>query len=499
MKQSKMMRIHALFQITITLLLALFASGCSLAPAYIPPEIDLPGSFEKATTDETGQQNKRSSYEEVNREWWSSLNSKALLALQKAALTNNYGYKADRWALAQSFSRARAARSTLMPLVNASGSASRRGSDSEKGFSVSNAFSGSFQASYELDIWGAKQDSVSAQEYGAVGNMYTWHVAGLTLESEVALTYFSYLAAWENLAVYDSMLRNAREVLAYQETRERLGTAAPLDVARQRSSVENMEASRLGYERSITEGRNNLCLLVGVSELPEDIASLMEKERLQDIIAASVEAGIPSDLLIRRPDIATAELRLKAANANIGVARAAFLPSFSLTASRGWQSDTLATLINPVNAMYSLGNSIAASIFDNGSNIARLDEAIASRNELIERYRQAVLAAFWEVSTALSAKEVLAKQEQHRTASAMQAAESLRIAQLRYKAGSEDFISVLTAQDSVLSSDNNLIQSRLERLNIAIALFKALGGGWGNQGNMDTMRKEFATAPRVTF
>ena len=473
----------------------LLSSGCSLAPDYVRPELDMPGAFSAANAPERDL----AGYADVNRAWWQHFNSAALPRLQEAALANNHNFRADRWVLAQTFSRTRAARSVLLPAINLSGSASRRGSANAGGYSVSDVVGGTLQASYEVDIWGKNRDSVGAQEYRAEAGMNVWRGAGLSLESEVALTYFSYLAAHENLSVYDSMLRNAKEVLAYQEKRETQGAEAPLNVARQRSSVQNMEAGRINYTVRVTEARNNLCLLLGVTALPEEIASCMEKETLMAIAPVVINEGIPSDLLVRRPDIAEMEARLMAANADIGVARAAFLPGISLTASSGWQSGSLSSLINPANALYSLAGSLVAPIFNNGKNIAQHDEALAARNELVERYRQITLRAFWEVSTALSANELLEQQEKHRAAASAQAAEAYRIARLRYTEGAEDFLAVLNAQDSVLSADNSMIQTHLERLNTVVSLFKALGGGWDGEGDMDAMRREFATIPGATL
>ncbi|MDR1126215.1 MAG: efflux transporter outer membrane subunit [Deltaproteobacteria bacterium] len=479
------------------LLAAVFwLGGCSLAPEYQRPGAGLPQGYAAARN---AQRSDLETYAPENRDWWKNFNSSLLTDLQALALQNNRGFLGDRWALAQVFSQARAGRANLLPEISLGGSGSRKGSAGNGGYNVTDSVSGTAQASYELDLWGKNSDSALNKEFQAEAGMFSWRGAGLSLESEVALTYFSLLAARENLAVYDSMLDNARQVLDYQEKRERLGAAAPLDVASQRRSVQNMESDRINYLIAINGSRNNLCLLLGIAELPEDLAARLESERLMDILPPGVSAGLPAELLTRRPDVAEAEARLKAANANIGVARAAFLPGISLTASAGYASDSLSDWINPASALYSLAASLVQPIFNNGRLVAQYDEALAARQELVERYRQAALSAFWEVSTALEAGRLLQAQEGHRDEAAVQAAEAYRIARVRYASGAEEFISVLDAQDGMLAAGNSLVQTRLERLNSVVTLFKALGGGWAEEGNMEELRDELASLPGLTF
>lgn len=453
--------------------------GCSLSPEYARPEVDLPDAY--AQKGDTG-------IPAENSEWWTGFNSRALPRLQAMALENNHNFAANRLSLAQTLAQARVARSSLLPSVEAGASASRRGTQQKTGYQVSDAFGGTMQASYELDIWGKNREGASAAEYQGIAGLNAWRGVGLSLESEVALTYFSYLAAKENLSLYESSLSNARQVLDYQEKRERLGVAAPLDVLRQRGSVENMEAEYLSYQIKMNDALHSLCGLLGVSALPDELLALAEQERLLDILPPAVEPGLPSELLLRRPDIAEAEARLMAANANIGVARSAFLPGINLSASAGYQSDSLGNLINPANALYSLAGSLTAPIFNFGKLSAQHDAALAAKEELVLRYQESALNAFLEVSTSLTANALLFEQEGYRKSAADKNAEAYRIARSRYTSGAEDFLTVLDAQNTVISSENSLIQNRLERLNSAVSLFKALGGGWGGRSSLADAR-----------
>jgi len=468
----------------------LLLAGCGLSPKYARPDLDLPGKYTE--TDFNGALPGSASggasmpepvaaYSAENRLWWTHFSSPALAVLQERALANSFAFQAEREVLAQALYRARQARADLLPSVDVGGSASRRGNAVSGGYQKADAFSGTIQASYELDIWGANQEYAEAAAHRFIAGLNAWRAAGLSLESEVALTYFSYLSARENLAVYDEILVNARDVLAYQQTREQYGAAAPLDVARQKSSVYAMEAGRISYLVKMTEARNSLCQLIGVAQLPENIAALMDKEKIADMVPPPIGPGLPAELLLRRPDIAQAEANLKAANADIGVARAAFLPGISLSASAGWSSDSLNTLVSPVSALYSLAASLLQPVFHNGQLLNQYKETLAAHRELVDRYREAALGAFLEVSTALDSNRLLQVQEEHRELSSGQAEEAYRIARLRYEAGAEDFLAVLNAQETMLNADIQLVQSRLERLNTVVSLFKALGGGWGEE------------------
>lgn len=463
----------------LAILTPLALCACSLSPEYARPDTDIPDTYALAADEAQASTQ--------NREWWSSFESVALIRLQALALENNHNFSANRLSLAQTIAQARAARSSLLPGISVSGSGSRSGSDSKAGYKVSDAFSGTVQASYELDIWGANRDNAKAYDFEALAGLNAWRGVGLSLESEVALTYFAYLAAKENLALYESTLSIARQVLDYQEKRERLGAAAPLDVSRQRGSVESMEAEYLNYKIKMSDALYSLCALIGANELPEEVAALIEEERLLKLMPPEVQAGLPSELLLRRPDIAEAEARLLAANANIGVARSAFLPGISLSASAGYQSDSLSSLISPASALYSLGASLAATIFDHGRLSAQYDIALAAREELVIRYKEAALTAFLEVSTALTANSLLVDLEKHRERSAAENNEAYRVARSRYTSGAEDFLAVLDAQDTLISAETSLIEARLERLNSAVSLFKSLGGGWGELGSLAEM------------
>lgn len=459
--------------------------GCSLAPGYTRPETALPEAFSgDARSGDARSGNARSGGENrvpdaANRLWWATFASKALPELQRLALDNNHAFAAERWLLSQKLSQVRSSRSALFPSVELGLNSSRQGGESPAGYTVKDAYSGSLQVKYELDLWGKNSDTATSAAFSAEAGLNAWRGAGLSLESEVALTYFAMLAAQANLRVYDAMLNNAREVLVYQEKRAALGAAEPLEVARQRNSVQSMEAERMGYRIKIDEARNSLCLLLGVATLPATLESAVTADSLMVLLPPAISPGLPSQLLARRPDIAEAEARLQSANADIGVARAAFLPVLNLTVTNAVQSDQLTRFIAPESALYTLAASLVQPIFSGGRQLAQLDLAVAVKEELIERYRQASLAAFWEASTALNANDLLATQELFRVEASRQAAEAYRIARAQYEAGAQDYLSLLTAQDSMLSAESSLVQTRLQRLNSVVALFKALGGGWG--------------------
>jgi outer membrane protein TolC len=191
---------------------------------------------------------------------------------------------------------------------------------------------------------------------------------------------------------------------------------------------------------------------------------------------AVIVAGLPSSLLLRRPDILKAEASLKAANADIGASRAAFLPLVNLTVQGGWQSDEFHTLFTPTSTLYALASSLVAPIFQGGRLIAQHDAAIARREELVARYQQAALSAFLETDTAIAANSFLAKEEENRVVAVREANEAYRIVNIQYREGATDFLNLLDAQRTLLTAQDAQITVTLARLNTTVGLFKTLGG-----------------------
>jgi efflux transporter, outer membrane factor (OMF) lipoprotein, NodT family len=467
--------LRILFGSLATLLLL---QACSLTPTYTRPDAGLlgaaPASWSQSTVSIDATE---------NAQWWSRFNSETLPQLQKYGLMRNHDFEAAGWQLAQAIAQTRVARASLFPRIDAEGMASRTGvhAGSNNAFTMEDTFSGGFQVSYELDLWGRLRSQADSAAFTAEATLNDWRAVGLSLESNIAVAFFQILALRERLTVQKDMLSTAEQTLEYITKQQRAGAASSLDLARQRSNVASVNARLQEIERQEQATKNALNNLLGASITPENLERLMASESITTLTLPAVSAGLPSSLLLRRPDILQAEAALKAANANIGTARAAFLPLVNLTVQGGWKSDELNTLFSPTSTLYSLASSLVTPIFQGGRLTAQHDTAKARWEELVARYQQAALSAFLETDTAIGASNFLAQEEENRSIAVHEAREAFGIVEVQYREGSADFLSLLDAQRTLLTAQDAQITVIQARLNASISLFKALGGGWGEK------------------
>ena len=466
----------SLIRLLFFLSAAMLLQACSLAPTYVRPNAMLPEAVPAAWP-----QSQEASSE--NAGWWNGFHSTVLPRLQKEGFAQNRNFAASGWQLARAVAQSRTARAPLFPRIGAEGNASRAGRHTGEAnvFTMTDAISGGFLASYELDLWGRLRSQADSAAFAAEATLNDWRAVGLSLESDTAVAYFTVLAVRERLTVQRDILSTARQTLNYIERQQRAGAASTLDTVRQRGDVASMEAQTQDLERQEQAAKNALNNLIGAAMTPDELNSLMASESITNLTPPAVTAGLPSGLLLRRPDILKAEASLKAANADIGAARAAFLPVVNLAAQGGWQSDEFHTLFGPSSALYALVSSLVAPIFQGGRLMAQHDAALARREELVARYQQAALSAFLETDTAIAANGFLLKEAESRNAAVREASEAYRIVRVQYREGSADFLNLLDAQRTLLTARDAQIAVTLARLNTAAGLFKALGGGWGEK------------------
>ena len=277
------------------------------------------------------------------------------------------------------------------------------------------------------------------------------------------------------LAIARQNLEIAERVLKVVESRVRNGAASALDLSRQQAGVFALRAAMVPLE--LQERQTLFALAILLGRPPEGFAAAGT-----GVIALAVPAvapGLPSDLLVRRPDLRSAEAQLAAANANVAVARAALLPSISLTGSAGLASGVLVNFLNAPTAALALGASVLQTIFDGGRLSGQVDVAVSRERELVENYRRTVLAALADVESALAAGGRTAEQEALQVRVVEEGRISLRLAEVRYREGVDDLLTLLDAQRTLFQAEDQLAQIRLARLQASIGLFKALGGGWG--------------------
>ncbi|MCC6839456.1 MAG: efflux transporter outer membrane subunit [Flavobacteriales bacterium] len=444
-------------------------AGCSLVPEASPPEVASPPAY--ANAQQAGLTAASLAEAGLTDSWWTGFGSPDLDRLMAAARAGNLDIKAALARIAQARAQVRGAEAGLYPTFDASGSAGRSGNAADPD---SNSYRGNLQVGYELDLWGRVAAGVTAAEAGAQATALDAVALDLVLQGDVATTYFTYLALGERLRVAEENLAIARGTLALVQEQAAAGAVSGLELAQQRQQVAAISAQIPDLEGQRRQAVNALALLAGTTTA----ALGAPGGALAEVAVPQIQPGVPSDLLLRRPDLRGAEAELVAANANIGAARAAFLPSIALTAEGGIASNLLNALLRPESLLYSLAASLVAPIFDGGAREADLEVARARYEELVYLYQQSALTAFREVEDALVDQETQALSEAALVESERQARQAYNLAALQYREGAIDLLTLLDAQRTLLSAQDSLVQARLSRLSAAVALAKALGGGW---------------------
>lgn len=473
--------VKALFYGTI-MLTCFFTQACSLAPTYSRPDVHfpehMPEAWSKGTVPVDAEGNT------FGKNWWNDFGSQTLPELQAVALKRNYLLAAKGWEVKQALAQARMSRAGFFPWAGMEVAASRTGSHPAQGqrFVMNDVVSGIFQASYEVDVWGKIKTASDSADFTAQATHYDMRAAGISLEADVALSYFQYLAQKQRLAVQKDILASLEKTLRFLERQVDAGASIPLNLARQRGVIAETESKIQELQRQAAEAKSNLQSFLGAATLEPHLHDRLESEAFPDLALPGVPAMLPSELLTRRPDVLRAEAALMATNANIGVARAALLPSIQLTAAGGWQSAALHSLLAPESTLYSLVSSLTAPIFQGGKLAAQHDLATARHEELVARYQQTTLNAFLEVDNSIAACAYLKEETGYREETARQAREAYRVVQIQYKEGIVSFLSVLDAQRTMLNAEDALVLTSLVRMNTAVGLFRALGGGWKQGG-----------------
>jgi multidrug efflux system outer membrane protein len=412
----------------------------------------------------------------LTRDWWRHFDSPELSRLIDAALRASPDMAIGAERVAQAEAQVRIAGATLFPALNFGAGTGRRETRPEGGsWSGENSSSVALSASYELDLWGRIGSGVRSAESSLRATRFDRETVRLTLVAGVANGYFQLLSLRGRLAIAGENLAIAQRVFKVVDARARNGAASALDVARQRAAVLTLRASIPPLELQQRQTLYALAILSGRPPEGFDAAG----SSVTALAVPRVAPGLPADLLARRPDLASAEAQLAAANADVAAARAALLPDISLTGSAGLASNVLIDFLNAPTATLMLGASLLQPVFDGGRLRGQVDVAASRERELVEAYRKSILAALADVESALASVGRTAEQEALQAQVVEQARIALRLAEVRYREGADDLLTVLDAQRTLFQSEDQLAQLRLSRLQASIGLFKALGGGWG--------------------
>lgn len=407
--------------------------------------------------------------------WWQGFGSTELTAMIEQAGRDSPDLAAALARIEQAEAQSRSAASSLFPSLGAGGSATRSTSNpGGQGTVVRTTYQGNLQAAYQLDLLGRYRAEAAAGRTRLEATQYDYEAAALTLNASIAAGYFQVLALRDRLRLTGEQLRSAEGILGLLEQQARIGVISDLELAQQRNAIATQRASLQGLTQSEREALATLAVLLG--RLPSGFTA--NARSLDELRAPAVVAGLPSELLQRRPDIRSAEAGLRAANFDIGSARAARFPSIQLTASGGTTSDVLSNLLSPGSFLTSLAAGLTAPIFEGGRLEAQEDASRARYRELVANYSKTVLSAFRDAEVALSAADLYNRQYQFARQALDEATRAYQLAEARYRVGAVDFISVLDAQRSVFSATDSVAQANLARLSALVDLYEALGGGW---------------------
>lgn len=465
-------------------------AGCSLGPFYQRPPLDVPPAF-RATAD-------TAEAAWPSEEWWRNFHSPELDGLIASARAYNNDLAAAAARIVQADAQVRISGSPLLPTLDATASDSYRrtgltGGSGTSSFSIdpvsggaiprsgssrryfdSRAYSGALQVSYDLDFWGRNRALAQVAQANAVGTRFDQVTVALNVVTSVANTYFQVLAAQDRLGVAERNLRDAERILGAFRARLTVGTSNALDVSQQEALVAGQRASLPNVRNQIEQQRIALGILTGVP--PERQA--IRGGSLEKLPLPLVAPGLPSELLARRPDVASAEAQLQAENANIRAARAAFFPSVQLTASGGLTSTVLTSITGPGTLVAQLAGSLTQTIFDNGLRRGQLDQAKGRYDELLADYRRTVLQSFTDVEQSLTALRYATEQERLERQAIAVAQRSADIARAQLQAGTIDIITSLNTQVTLYNDLDLLTQIRLAQFQALVNVYKALGGGW---------------------
>jgi len=410
-------------------------------------------------------------------DWWRGFGSEALDALMQAAAEGNFDLAAVAARVRQADAQLRIAGSALLPRLDADASAQRSRSANFLGNGRSQGrslYALTLSASYEVDFWnrlGSLRDAAAA---GARAARFDVGVVALTVQASVANTFFDVLRAEAELRVQEENIAVARRVLGVIRAQVTAGIATGLDLAQQETVVAQQEAQLPPLRQTVAQGRYSLATLTG--RLPEAVR--VPTDGFDALRVPPVSPGLPAELLARRPDLALAEQNLLAANLNVAAARAALLPAAVLTAQGGFQSLALGTLIQPERTLYALAASLAQTVFDGGALRGQVELNRARAEELLVEYRRAIVSALEDVESSLVALRETTEREALQARAVEIAARAYAIAEAQLRAGTINLIALLTAQTSLFSARVTLVRAQLERLQAAVGLFRALGGGW---------------------
>ncbi len=468
-------RTRPLLQWAFSILGLCLLAGCKVGPNYVRPPAEVPSDYKENSNFRVAQPS-----DSINRgTWWEIYQDPQLSSLEAQLATANLTLKAAQSRFEQARAAVRITRSNLYPTVTGNLAVSRSHpapnapTTSSTIPSTYNTYMIPVDASYEADLWGRIRRTLEASRSEAQATAADLANVDLSLRAELALDYFALRGLDSQKELLDSTVVSYQKALDLTQTRYRGGLASAVDVAQAQTQLETTRAESIDVEVQRAQFEHAIAVLIGKPPATFSLAPLPLTAP-----PPAIPAGLPSDLLERRPDISAAERRVQEANANIGVAKAAYYPTVTLGASGGFESTSIGTLLQGPGGFWSLAGSAAELIFDGGLRRGTNEQARAAYDQTVDTYRQTVLSAFQDVEDNLAALRILEDEAQTQSGAVAAAEHSLSLSVTRYRGGVTNYLEVTTAQTAALSNEVTAVNLLSRRLSASVLLIKAIGGGW---------------------
>ena len=451
---------------------ALLLSACAAGPDYVRPAVEVPDAYKESA----GWKSAEPKPAESRQPWWEVYGDPALNALMQDAQRANQNLRIAEAQYREARALADAARAGLFPSLGASAGAQRARTNTN-GVKTGNTVDIALNASWEPDLWGSVRRSVESGEAGAQASADDLAAARLSIQAALAQDYFQLRITDQQRELYAATTAAYARSLQLTQAQHRAGVVLLSDVALAESQLTTAQAQAVDLDAQRSQLEHAIAILTGRPPAAFSLAPATAAQPFQGQVPAS-PPGLPSELLERRPDIAAAERRVALANANIGVARAAYFPSLTLSAGGGFSAAGLGSLFDTPSRVWSLGAALAQTVFDGGLRRAHDAQAVAAYDAAVAQYKQTVLSGFQQVEDNLADLAVLDRESelQAKAVQASQLAERLALSQ--YRAGTATYLSVITAQTLSLSNQRTAVQLRGRQLAASVSLITATGGGW---------------------
>jgi NodT family efflux transporter outer membrane factor (OMF) lipoprotein len=464
--------------------IGLLAASCAVGPEYRKPPVETPPAFKEPPPENWKTAEPKDGA--LRGKWWEIFGDPQLNVLEEQVSVSNQTLAQAEAQFRGARAAVQGARSGLFPTVTAGASVTNsRASTSRVSTGTGTSRSGTatiyqvpIDFSYEFDVWGRVRREIEANVANAQASAADVEAVRLSLQTELAVDYFQLHGLDEQRQLLDTTVAGYERTLQINVRRHDVGVSSGADVAQAQTQLETTRAQAIDLGVARAEFEHAIAILTG--KPPSDLTI---PPAPIGVTPPAIPVALPAELLERRPDVAAAERRMAAANAEIGVARAAYFPSLALGASGGFEASTLAKLFSLPSRFWSLGPSLVATVFDGGRRRAATAQAEAAYDANVAAYRESVLTAFENVEDNLAALRILAEESVQQAAATAAAERSLELARTRYSGGITSYLEVLTAQNAALANERAAVDLRIRQMTASVNLVKALGGGW-NAGEL---------------